>query len=594
MTEANGSKDERHLIASSDEQCWKFDRPIVFLGNWCIPYSQENKTNNSDHKVMEPYWPNLEIRKIEYALMKRNYQGLLSQLHLILNHHHKVSYSERFWEILLGHWLEVFLNIVTNRYNNLKKCNLDYQISGATFSYSKDINLAPKDFVTWLKLLGDNTYDNLLLIEIIDNVKDFRFPIEKIDAKKIPSNKNSQIKKITLLNLIGKIYRKIIKYTVRDKDFFMLNTYLGAITEIKLQILLKQFPKKWTETNFELLATPNLNLRKSLGSQLNFNPQDESFTLAKKLIFKFLPVCYLEGFDEIHSALAKLPWPKKPTAIFTSNSFYTDELFKLYAALNCEKQTVYIVGQHGNCYGTNYFFDYPIEEKTPDKFISWGWGYENNHIPGFIFSNINKSYKHDPSGSLLLVESLFDRPRISSLDYISVNYREYFNAQLQFISHLQQEIVDKSVVRLHSGHNESGWSDLERWKDFNSNIKLDLGKTKFRLLVAKSRLVVFSYESTGFIELLSQNIPTIVFWTGDLDLINERAKPYYMLLNECGILHFTSQSAALKVNEIWGDIYSWWHSDHVQVNREKFCNQYAKTSKKGIRDLKRLLQPRFC
>ena len=64
-----------------------------------------------------------------------------------------------------------------------------------------------------------------------------------------------------------------------------------------------------------------------------------------------------------------------------------------------------------------------------------------------------------------------------------------------------------------------------------------------------------------------------------------------MLLNECGILHFTSQSAALEVNEIWGDTYSWWHSDHVQVNREKFCNQYAKTSKKGIRDLKRLLQP---
>ena len=539
---------------------------------------------------MEPYWPNLEIMKIEHASVKRHYQGLLSALHLILNHHHKVSYSERFWEILLGHWLEVFLNVVTNRYNNLKKCNLDYQISGATFSYSKDINLAPKDFVTWLKLLEDNTYDNLLLIEIIDNVKDFRFPIEKIDAKKIPSNKNSQIKKITLLNLIGKIYRKVIKYTVRDKDFFMLNTYLRAMSEIKLQILLKQFPKKWVKINFELLSTSDLNLRGSLGLELDLNPQDEEFKLAAKLLFKFLPICYLEGFDELNRALVKLPWPNKPATIFTSNSFYTDELFKLYTAINCEKESVYIVGQHGNGYGTNYFYDSIIEEKTSDKFISWGWAYENKHIPGFIYSNISKNYKHDLEGGLLLVESLFDRPRTNPKDYISVNYQSYFNTQLQFISYLHQEVKGATLVRLHSGHNDSGRNDLERWKNFNSNIQYDLGKTSFKLLVANSRLVVFSYESTGLLELLSQNIPTIVFWTTGFDLINEHAKPYYKLLNECGILHFSSQSAAVKVNEIWNDVYNWWYSDHVQTNRGKFCDQYAKTSKKGVRDLSKLLR----
>jgi putative transferase (TIGR04331 family) len=550
----------------------------------------EKKIKNYDFKVMEPNWPNLEIRKKDYALMMSSYQSLLNQMYLLLNHHHRVNYSKRFWEILLGHWLEVFLNVISDRYKNLERCNLEYRITGATFSYSKDISLTPKDFGAWLKLLGDSTYDNLLLLEIIDNVKVFRFPIEKINIAKISSNEKVKIKKIRFRNTLAKIYKKVMKYTVRDKNYFMLNTYLRAISEFKLQLLLKQFPKKWTETNFELLAEPNLNLRESLGMQIRFNPHEEEFKLATKLVFKFLPICYLEGFDELNRSMTKLPWPKKPAAIFTSNSFYTDELFKLYAALNSERESLYIVGQHGNCYGTNYFFDSPVEERTSDKFISWGWSHKDKQTPGFIFSNIGKGYKHDPKGGLLLVESLFDRPRINPRDYISVNYRNYLDMQFQFISHLQQEIKDVTLVRLHSGHKESGWNDLERWRDFDPKINLDLGKTSFKLLVKNSRLVVFSYESTGLLELLSQNIPTIVFWIGGFDLINEQTKPYYKLLNECGILHFSSESAAAKVNGIWEDVNNWWHSDHVQTNRRKFCDQYARTSKKSIRDLSKLLK----
>ena len=590
MTRVKGYNNERHLIASPDEQCWKFDRPIVFLGDWCIPYFLENKVKNLDYKVTEPNWPILEIRKKEYVLIKRSYQRLLTQLHLILNDYHKVNYSERFWEILLGHWLEAFLNVIIDRYHNLKRCNLEYQITGATFLYSDKIDLAPKDFGTWLKLLGDYTYDNLLLIEVIETAKEFRFPIEKLNTTKLTTGKKSKIKKIGLRNLLTKIYKKVMKYTVTDNDFFMLNTYLRASTEIKIQLLLKQFPKKWTDIKFECLSNSDLSLRKSLGLQIGFNPADEEIKLATKLMFKFLPICYLEGFDELNRAVTKLHWPKKPASIFTSNSFYTDELFKLYTALNCEKGAIYIVGQHGNCYGTNYFFDSPIEEKTSDKFISWGWSYENKQLPGFIFSNVGKSYKHDPEGGLLLVESLFDRPRINPLDYISVNYSSYFNTQLQFVSHLNQEIKDAILVRLHSGHKESGRHDLERWEDFSPNINLDLGKSSFKLLVANSRLVVFSYESTGLLELLSQNIPTIVFWTGGFDLINEQAKPYYRLLSECGILHFSPESAAAKVNGIWEHLSDWWYSDYVQTNRREFCNVYAKTSNQGVRDLGKLLQ----
>ena len=67
-----------------------------------------------------------------------------------------------------------------------------------------------------------------------------------------------------------------------------------------------------------------------------------------------LPTFFLEGFKKNLSLTLSINWPKKPKFIFTSNNFETDEIFKLYSAINIEKKTKYIVGQHGNIYGTHF------------------------------------------------------------------------------------------------------------------------------------------------------------------------------------------------------------------------------------------------
>ena len=100
--------------------------------------------------------------------------------------------------------------------------------------------------------------------------------------------------------------------------------------------------------------------------------------------------------------------------------------------------------------------------------------------------------------------------------------------------------------------------------------------------------MVHSYDSTGIVETLTCDIPTLAFWHGGLDHVRDSAKPYYNLLIDAGIIHPTAESVAVKVNEIWDDVDQWWRSSEVQNARIKFCKQYARLDKKPVKTLRNI------
>ena len=116
-------------------------------------------------------------------------------------------------------------------------------------------------------------------------------------------------------------------------------------------------------------------------------------------------------------------------------------------------------------------------------------------------------------------------------------------------------------------------------------LKIDNGKIAIRNLIADSRLVVHSYDSTGILETLSQNIPTLAFWQNGLDHLREEVRPDYQKLIDAGIIHLSARSVADKVNEIWNDVDHWWLNEDLQDARNQFCNIYAKTCKNPIKTM---------
>ena len=141
-------------------------------------------------------------------------------------------------------------------------------------------------------------------------------------------------------------------------------------------------------------------------------------------------------------------------------------------------------------------------------------------------------------------------------------------------------------MRLNRGFDLYGWDDVERWNDFDPNLYIDDGKTSLKKLISESRLVVYSYDSTGLIESLSQNIPTVAFLEHGIEHLFDDAIPYYNLLKDAGIIHFDYSSIANHINNNWDNIQHWWYNEKTQSAILQFCSKYSVTTNEPVKELK--------
>jgi putative transferase (TIGR04331 family) len=137
-------------------------------------------------------------------------------------------------------------------------------------------------------------------------------------------------------------------------------------------------------------------------------------------------------------------------------------------------------------------------------------------------------------------------------------------------------------LRLGGDH---GWDQSERWSNAMPELKINLGVGSIHKLINKSRIFISTYNATTYLESLSWNIPTIIFWNPDHWELNKEAKPYFELLKLAGIFHETPESAARQMIEVWGDVDEWWKSEKVQNAKNVFCYQYARISSNSLDEL---------
>ena len=589
----------RYLITTANEKTWKFDRPVIFLGEWCRLYDRKHIWAKMDSIISKPYGVGNLKKKIDYLKVKELEEKLFPKFYKLLNKYHGKQYEERFWSIFLGHWFRTIVQLLYNRINTLRECVSNENIYGTTIFRSDYSSLASPDFGSALISFNDDKWNNVLYGRILKllnnkNIK-FNFTQDIDELFTYPGFENKTFKnKDSFKKKILKIYSKISKKIIKNDDAVIINTYLPKIEEIKLQLSLGQFPQIPIIEVAEINLKPNQLIRKDLTKSFSFESENNIENIIKKLLFELVPVCYLEGYDHLYKIIEKKSWPKSPKFIFTSNSFYKDEAFKLWTASKVVKGTKYFVGQHGNNYFTkrNMFprtRSPKIEEKTAYKFITWGWS--NNHskyIPAFIFKTIGKKTKKFNSNGRLLLTEVSQSIRHTTWDAIS-EHKKYFEEQKKFISQLKVNPRKNIIIRLHKLFKDRKFHEDLRWKDFDKTLELDLGNTPIEDLIAKSRLVIHSYDSTGMLETFSQNIPTLAFWQNGLSHLCESAKPHYKILVDAGIIHLSPSSISKKVNEIWNDVDDWWNQEHIQEAKNQFCSIYAKNCKKPTRLLKSIL-----
>ena len=301
---------------------------------------------------------------------------------------------------------------------------------------------------------------------------------------------------------------------------------------------------------------------------------DKFKTLLLEILPDAVPVCYLETYEYHRRKISQYIDSLK--LICSSVGWSSNEEFRFFAAEYVSNGAKYIEFQHGGNYGMSLTVH---EEKLAfekDVFFSWGWkssDYKNvNILPGSRLSKLRDTHKMKLDNVVFVTTTAY-RYECKMTDALhSDNIPGYLRSQELFIMSLRNIIKDKILYRPNS--KDVGWGEKEHIKKIRADIKVILND-KLINWMKKAKLVVIDHPHTAFLESLTINVPSVLYWDHDIYLMRQEAEPYFQLLRDAGILYKDPVSAARKVNEIFDDPEVWWLSDDVQDARKEFCDRFA-------------------
>jgi putative transferase (TIGR04331 family) len=593
----------RLLITTADERTWEVNKPILFLGEWCRRYNRKELWSKLNAIVARPYGITREQKEKDYLYIRKIKGELLEEISQLLNKYNGKEYSPRYWDIILGHWLHRYVAVLFNRYFTIKQALEEYRVDNVSILASVNYHLATPDSMKFIWACDDDEWNNILYGKIIPYLPEYQLEVNKVQIrdtigygyKNPPSDhfKRSTTSSLTksVKNCFNRILMLLQSLVANETNALIIASYLPSTVVLKLLLRLRQFPVIWKSPKINI-EYPNRSLREKLIHDYTTNQFNGFEKCVRELMLELLPTCFLEGYRNLQEQVLKLSWPKHPKFIFTSNSFDSNELFKLYTAKQVEdNKAPYIIGQHGNNYGT-YKYNYCELEcvSKGDFFITWGWkGEITKYIPAFIFKTINKErLTINSRGGLLLIEMCLPN-QVESWD-IYPEYQIYQDQQFEFIECLPKKVANVTTVRLQSRSSKpAGWFEEIRWKERYPSLEMNNGEENLSNLMARNRLIVHSYDSTGILETLALNIPTLCCWPGGLEHLTNRAVPFYEFLVKAELLHFSPESIAKKIESIWENIPEWWNSNEVQEARILFCSEYARTTKKPVKEMNEIL-----
>ena len=229
-------------------------------------------------------------------------------------------------------------------------------------------------------------------------------------------------------------------------------------------------------------------------------------------IYNYLPTTIIEQFSYIISNCEKI-YPKNPKFILTSLSQENDENFKFYTALKVEQKTPYFILQHGNTYIVEDFVQNRVEFETPNSFFSFGIANKNKVIKSFCnHLTLRKKIKYNKNGFLHLLPSPITT-RISPYDRI-IELNNGLRTLYEFEKKIGTELKNKILLRLHEcfkADERGEWYYKKYFKNFKTE-NIDFWTNNYFTNLRNSRVNVFFYDSTGILENLIYNIPTLAIW----------------------------------------------------------------------------------
>lgn len=587
---------KKYLATTAISDYWNLDEEIVFLGSWCLIYSQREVWSSLHYTVMPHIWDNIKDKEKDYIYLKDAIDQTMEDLVPILNEMHNEKGDILYWNLFLKPWLAKFIPIMYERYYQTDRALRLYPDIHSRFPtdcLSNHVSSNTEDF-------GEKTYSDEWNIyvyrEVFDSIRNgspaqnnpsiFGRNGSPLVEKKYRDTGESRAgvgrgfisSSITKIISIGKKNLKLLmsKINIGFGDVFIYDDF-DWTKSVLLNLAFRQFsfPRRWSSKKFmPSKAKLSFSNRGRTGEAVSLSGEFGLF------VSKMLPLCIPKVFIEEYSELKEFTlksFTSSPSTIVSTSIGSIHDDFNLWIATQSRKGVKLVGVQHGGGYGTEKFFiQQDIELELSDVFLSWGWidckEKKIVSIPVPEFSCFKESHYPESSG-ILLVTYQYPRyfyvlqsnmPVGAMPNYIQMNID--LSLLLNENARRKLEILDYPV--------DWGWNTSEQYRESISNVDVKKGKP-FLSSLRNVSIVVISGNSTVFLQAMALNCPVILLFSLSHFHLHERAIPIYKKLKDVGILHNTPQSAANHLNDVYSSIGSWWNDIAVQNVRDQFCRKFA-------------------
>lgn len=578
----------RFLVTTDLEETWHEHQEILFLGEWCRRYDRKNVWERRIHTVLGYHWDDRSKLKNDYACLQAVNERLLEALVPIMNSLHGEYRDKRFWRLLLGYWLNIYTTVVFDRWESIKHATAEGHLQTYVLSInaSQIVCCDTADFI--YKATEDSLWNHAiyaLLLEKKSNVE--RIMIQGQVSLDKPKDANRQDK-----SWIFKTLRGLAKYALRLKQndrFLLSKTYLPLKSLLCLEFKLGQLPVPIPHTDW--CQAPRFDPAIREWSLPLPKDADEFDVLICELLPKIMPSVFLENYHELMAHTERMGLPSKPRIIFTSNQHFTNDCFKAWAGQKLAAGARLVIGEHGGMGAGLFNGTHNYELGVADAYLTTGW-LDALHPKIVPFANFRKregTMAPDKKGKALLVCGIMPRYAFDARSMmLASQVLDYFDDQFRFLDALPVELKPEILVRLTAA--DYGWEQKNRWRDRFPEIMLDEGHCKIWNLAQTCRLYIATYNATSYLESLSYNFPTVMFWNPERWELKPEAVEHFSLLKAVGICHETPESAAKHIASIWNDVSAWWCSSPVQGARKTFCDTYVSDTDNIVGRLAIILQ----
>ena len=363
---------------------------------------------------------------------------------------------------------------------------------------------------------------------------------------------------------------------------------------MNLNIKLKQLPFLWIPPDYK---HEEISIKKRNTFFYTPTNKKDFKSFFKSIIINIIPKSYLENFENINFALQK-SWPQNVNQIITQ-SFRKDDIFKIWTANMLKKKSKLFIFQHGGFYGINAFCDgEDLETRFSSKFFSWGWKDNNKKINPFIplkfnttklYQNTNKD-KNDKIIFCVSVHTKYLSPIPGC--YPRNNFERVIKlfSVKEILSELKPSIKSKITIRYNGKLALINKSYNFDKSFYGNNLNFDDGSKQLVKYLNKTRLVIHDNNSTGWLETIFYNIPTVIILNKDIEKFRNKFSKNLNELKKNKIIHFDSSTLAKFVNNNYNNIEKWWNSEKVKKSVKSLKDEYIKSSADPLNDLIKVLK----